>query len=102
MKEETIKEYAKSFSKKYYSLTICSDGLYKSFEEGFISGAKWQSERMYNKEDLREAFEHGIGSGKYQQEYGINAIGSMTFENLLNILKTNDDKTSDQRTKTLQ
>jgi hypothetical protein len=44
----------------------------------FTKGAKWQSERMYSEEDLRKAFENGVGSGKYQQEYGIK--GSMNFE----------------------
>ena len=42
------------------------------------NSAKWQSERMYSEEDLRKAFENGVGSGKYQQEYGIK--GSMNFE----------------------
>ena len=37
-----------------------------------------QQERMYSEEDLRKAFENGVGSGKYQQEYGIK--GSMNFE----------------------
>lgn len=43
-------------------------------------GAKWQQERMYSEEDMREAFENGVGSGKYQAEYGDNAKGSMNFE----------------------
>jgi hypothetical protein len=47
------------------------------FTDGFVEGAKWQQERMYSEDDLKEAFENGVGSGKYQQEYGIK--GSMNF-----------------------
>jgi hypothetical protein len=46
-------------------------------EDAFIAGAKWQQKRMYSEDDLKEAFENGVGSGKYQQEYGIK--GSMNF-----------------------
>jgi hypothetical protein len=28
-------------------------------KEGFINGAKYQAERMYSKEDLEKAYEHG-------------------------------------------
>lgn len=49
-------------------------------ELSFIDGAKWQSQRMYTEEDLEEAFENGVGSGKYQQEYGTHARGCMTFQ----------------------
>lgn len=48
--------------------------------EIFKDGAKWQAERSYSEEDIREAFENGVGSGKYQAEYGDNAKGSMNFE----------------------
>jgi hypothetical protein len=44
---------------------------------------KWQQEqdkKMYSEEDMREAFENGVGSGKYQAEYGDNAKGSMNFK----------------------
>ena len=35
---------------------------------------------MFLTEDLKEAFEDGVGSGKYQEKYGDNAKGSMSFE----------------------
>ena len=44
-------------------------------------------ERMYSEEDLREAFENGVGSGKYQEKYGDNARGSMSFEYFIEQLK---------------
>jgi hypothetical protein len=38
---------------------------------------KEQNKQMYSEEDMREAFENGVASGKYQQEYGLK--GSMDF-----------------------
>jgi hypothetical protein len=53
----------------------------------FSAGIEWQAERMYSEEDLREAFENGVGSGKYQEKYGDNARGSMSFEYFIEQLK---------------
>lgn len=33
-----------------------------SFKNGFELGAKWQADRMYSEEDLRQAYEHGMFS----------------------------------------
>jgi hypothetical protein len=48
--KETIEEFAERYSA--YSLS----------KVGFIDGAKWQQERMYSKEDLRDAFFSGCQS----------------------------------------
>lgn len=73
-KQETLEEIALSFL-PHSEVEHDTD-----FIIGFEFGAKWQTERMYNEEDMREAFENGVGSGKYQAEYGDNAKGSMNFE----------------------
>jgi hypothetical protein len=50
MKKETLEEAAKKFAD---DCTLVSDAAaYK----GFIDGAKWQAERMYNEEDMAESF----------------------------------------------
>jgi hypothetical protein len=75
-KQETLEEASHTAWLNYEHV---EGNLYStSFKNGFKFGAKWQAERMYSEEDLRKAFENGVGSGKYQQEYGIK--GSMNFE----------------------
>lgn len=54
-------------------------GTFETEEEARDAYNKSQ-ERMYSEEDMREAFENGVGSGKYQAEYGDNTKGSMNFE----------------------
>ena len=46
--EEAAENYTKDGTKHYMEKT--------NVELGFIKGAKWQAERMYSEEDLREAF----------------------------------------------
>jgi len=69
MKKETLEEAA---------LNIIPDrstaGWIDSFSAteriGFIKGAKWQQERMYSEEELREAFKQGHSfarKGSYNQ-----------------------------------
>ena len=53
---------------------------YKALRQGFIAGVNWRQEMSYSEQDLREAFLHGLGSGKEQALYGDNAKGSMTYE----------------------
>lgn len=50
MKKETLSEAALKYS---------SEPQYFGKESGFIAGAKWQQERMYSEEDLRESFIEG-------------------------------------------
>ena len=54
--EETLEEAAENYEKIHggsYSI-----GAGKAFK----FGAKWQSEKMYSEEDLRQAYEHGMFS----------------------------------------
>jgi hypothetical protein len=52
-KQSTLEEAAdKANGYKLYA----KDTKAPIFNEGFIAGAKWQAERMYSEEDLREAF----------------------------------------------
>ena len=48
MKQETLEEAAK----RIYGSDVSKDVEYYAF----ILGAKWQAERMYSEEDLREAY----------------------------------------------
>lgn len=59
---ETIEEAAKNYNLN----TINAFGDYESF----IAGAKWQQERSYSEEDLREAFKdaYTLGFRDYLQE----------------------------------
>ena len=52
MEKETLEEqmYKASVSKAKIAL----------WHDGFIAGAKYQSERMYSKEDMEEAFTNGL------------------------------------------
>lgn len=47
LKQEAIEDVAKKYSEQFYS-DAYSD---------FLAGAKYQAERMYNYEDLKEAWE---------------------------------------------
>ena len=51
MKKETLKEVAKEIFKEEY---ICNGiDIAPAWREGFVTGAKWQAERMYSEEDLK-------------------------------------------------
>ena len=87
-KQETLEEAAEVYAEPY-RCPATNDNEYCKHDiiSAFNNGAKWQSERMYSEEDLREAFENGVGSGKYQEKYGDNARGSMSFEYFIEQLK---------------
>ena len=65
MKEKTLEEVAE----RYYPIPINNTGsmfmptTHESnnnfIQIGFIAGAKWQAERMYSAEDLRNAYRWG-------------------------------------------
>ena len=61
-----------------YKMTNPNNIEVKDFIE--LSPSAEHQQQMYSEEDMREAFENGVGSGKYQAEYGDNAKGSMNFE----------------------
>jgi hypothetical protein len=52
--KETIEEAAA----KHFNEEIFVEGvtIQYALQEAFITGAKWQAERMYSEEDLQEAF----------------------------------------------
>ena len=64
-KQETTLEKA---AERYNLNTINAFGDYQSF----IDGAKWQKERSYSEEDLKDAFQSGFTNG-----FNINSV---TFE----------------------
>ena len=43
----------------------------------FIEGAKWQAERMYSEEDMREAF---IAGTQFEEDYDYNLYMEKWFE----------------------
>jgi hypothetical protein len=51
-KQETLEEASKEYVNKNYT----DYAFKKVLESIFIAGAKWQQERMYSEEDLREAY----------------------------------------------
>jgi hypothetical protein len=56
MKNETLEDAAErlyQYQSQNPPYTIITP---KAKVEGFIEGAKWQAERMYSEEDLKEAF----------------------------------------------
>jgi hypothetical protein len=55
MKIETLEEAAENYNLN----TINAFGDYESF----IAGAKWQQERSYSEQDLKEAFKDGYSLG---------------------------------------
>ena len=63
MKQETLEEAAEKYAEENgnaYSMGI---------DDAFESGAKWQQERSYSEEDMREAFIAG-GNSLIDDDYG--------------------------------
>ena len=63
-KKETLENAAKEYCLKKYG-----SGYYPDVQKGFIEGAKWQAERSYSEEDLREAFKQGHSSARKKGSY---------------------------------
>ena len=54
--KETLEEAAEKYAKTAEGIDIpYQNGLYY----GFVEGAKWQAERMYSEDDLRNAYRWG-------------------------------------------
>ena len=62
MKQETLKEATEMY---VWGGIYLNEKEKQQIEIAFIAGAKWQQERMYSEEDLREAF---IAGGNSQIE----------------------------------
>jgi hypothetical protein len=54
MTNETLEELGRFAERKY--LERLNNYKNRDFSDGVIEGAKWQQERMYSEEDLKEAF----------------------------------------------
>ena len=59
MKKETLEEAAENYANKKGDIPA-TDLENAIFKQGFLDGAKWQAQRMYSEEDLRQAYEHGM------------------------------------------
>ena len=70
-KQETLKEAAEKYMMEKYQ-----KGTYLG--KLFIEGAKWQQERMYSEEDLREAFKSGRMVENYKGEWEETYSDEMT------------------------
>jgi glycerol-3-phosphate cytidylyltransferase-like family protein len=57
MKQETLEKAGKFAEKRY--LERVNNFQMCDFKDGVIEGAKWQSERMYSKEDMESAIQFG-------------------------------------------
>jgi hypothetical protein len=60
MKQETLEDTAKKFTENLYYKVGDADefnGEPLAVYDAFIAGAKWQQERMYSEEDMRNAFD---------------------------------------------
>lgn len=64
-KQETLHEVALEFAKDFHEMYETSN--LGSMHFGFIEGAKWQQERMYSEEDMREAFEWGVAHITFEE-----------------------------------
>ena len=72
MKTE-LEEAAEKFYPPKTTDLICSPKLVR---DSFIEGAKWQQEqdkKLYNEEDLREAFRQGEQNINYSEIYGLDS-----------------------------
>ena len=63
MKEKTLEEAAEKYTKQFDYAEDSSPYI------DFIEGAKWQIERMYSEEDMREAYMVGKHGGTTQTYY---------------------------------
>ena len=52
MKKETLEEAAEKYAEDKSSSSVFQE----AHKRDFINGSKWQAERMYSEEDLREAY----------------------------------------------
>jgi len=69
-KQETLEEAAEKF---------VNNTRYRNYKVLFIEGAKWQAERMYSEEDMREAF---IAGTQFEEDYDYNLYMEKWFEQL--------------------
>jgi hypothetical protein len=78
MEKETIEEALNSEIKLVHDVVRNKD-FDLGFQTGGIFGAKWQAERMYSEEDMREAF---IAGTQFEEDYDYNLYMEKWFEQL--------------------
>ena len=74
--KETLEEVAEKYSENWEEITGLDYENTVPSEVNkldFINGAKWQQERMYSEEDLREAFRQGELNINYSEMYGLDS-----------------------------
>jgi hypothetical protein len=83
---ETLEEAAKKYANKNGDIptTELEDAIFK---QGFIDGAKWQQEKSYSEEDMKEAFRIGFNLGCNAVESLTNEIAEEWFKNGLKKFK---------------
>jgi hypothetical protein len=69
---ETLEEVAE----KYVEINVAKNVAKLMYKEHFVEGAKWQQERSYSEEDIKEAFRVGFNVG-YNDE---TSPSYLTFE----------------------
>jgi hypothetical protein len=79
LKQETLEEVNDNRKNLYFKKQVMNpyaveEYSHTAYEKGFIEGyeesTKWQAERMYSEEDLREAFRQGQDNMDYSDTYG--------------------------------
>ena len=63
MKQETLEEVAEREASLFYEKGSLD---WNKYRQVFIEGAKWQQERMFSEEDIREAFLAGVEKESYR------------------------------------
>ena len=64
MKQETLEDLLNKKAEQSSRVDL------NAYANGLDDGAKWQQERMYSEEDLREAFRQGKENMDYSDTYG--------------------------------
>jgi hypothetical protein len=65
--EETLNEVALEFAKDHHEMYETSN--FGSMHFGFIWGAKWQQERSYSEEDMKDAYIQGTLGLEYKKSF---------------------------------
>ncbi len=65
--KETLEEVAERLHPNncFEDDLYCDEGKY--FREAWLEGAKWQQERSYSEDDMREAFEWGVAHVTFEE-----------------------------------
>jgi hypothetical protein len=84
-KQETLEEASEYFAHNNFNMHDTNN--YKALKVGFEQGTKWQQERSYSEEDMKEAFRIGFNLGCNAVESLTNEIAEEWFKNGLKKFK---------------